>query len=505
MSHPSTSNGNDTDTDTGLHSTPAPCPGRQAWHVRARHLVGHSIKVRLVVVFLLLAVAVAVAFLGGARQAFSVGWREAARPLLMDYVDHLAAEVSPNGTPSIERAQAIAQRLPVTVRIAGPQVNWASHPHQPTPAWKSPAVDSDNGANTRDWQRLLQRRTADGHVLEFGLNAEAFERHPRLVGYTLAVLLLLTLLAYLYMRRLLRPLDDIGAGAQRFGAGDFSQPIAVRHAHQPDELGQLAQTINTMGRDIHQMLEAKRGLLLAISHELRSPLTRARLHTELLPEGPDIQPQRDALMRDLQEMSQLITDLLESERLADGHAALHREPTDLVALVREGVADSLRPNSGAAPGGVPGVVLLVPEAMPLCGVDPARVRLLLRNLLGNAVRHAAGAKQPTEVTLTLAEGGDGLHTVTLTVRDHGPGVPPEQLVQLAQAFHRPDSARTRSAGGVGLGLYLCRLVAQAHGGQLALHNAQPGLAVVATWPVTLTPKVSASLAQASQAPGKPAP
>jgi signal transduction histidine kinase len=154
---------------------------------------------------------------------------------------------------------------------------------------------------------------------------------------------------------------------------------------------------------------------------------------------------------------------------------------------------------------VPGVVLLVPEAMPLCGVDPARVRLLLRNLLGNAVRHAAGAKQATEVTLTLAEGVGGLHAVTLTVRDHGPGVPPEQLAQLAQAFHRPDSARTRSAGGVGLGLYLCRLVAQAHGGQLALHNAQPGLAVVATWPVTLTPKVSASLAQASQAPGKPAP
>ena len=83
-----------------------------------------------------------------------------------------------------------------------------------------------------------------------------------------------------------------------------------------DELGQLADMMNTMGQDIRQMLDAKRGLLLAISHELRSPLTRARLNTELLPETPEVNPQRDALMRDLQEMAGLISDLLESERLA---------------------------------------------------------------------------------------------------------------------------------------------------------------------------------------------
>ena len=63
------------------------------------------------------------------------------------------------------------------------------------------------------------------------------------------------------------------------------------------------------------------------------------------------------------------------------------------------------------------------------------------------------------------------------MRDHGPGVPEAALAQLASAFYRPDAARTRDAGGVGLGLYLCRLVAQAHGGRLVLANAQPGLRV----------------------------
>lgn len=94
-----------------------------------------------------------------------------------------------------------------------------------------------------------------------------------------------------------------------------------------------------MGQDIHRMLEAKRALLLAISHELRSPLTRARLHTELLPDTPDAEPQRQALLRELQAMSRLISDLLETERLSSRHAALQREPVSLAALAAEVVAD----------------------------------------------------------------------------------------------------------------------------------------------------------------------
>jgi signal transduction histidine kinase len=71
----------------------------------------------------------------------------------------------------------------------------------------------------------------------------------------------------------------------------------------------------------------------------------------------------------------------------------------------------------------------------------------------------------------------------LTVRDHGPGVEEAVLPQLAEAFYRPDAARTRDGGGVGLGLFLCRLVAQAHGGKLLLRNADPGLEARVTLPM----------------------
>ncbi|WP_291013529.1 HAMP domain-containing sensor histidine kinase [Hydrogenophaga sp.] len=454
------------------------------WHRSARQALGTSIKLRLVLVFLLLAAAMTSVFFSGAQKAFSLGWREAARPLLMDYVDHLTADITASGTPSEAAALALTQRLPLTVRITGPQINWSSHPEQQRPDWQRErwgqtdgrGWDGERGNGDREWQRILQRTTADGHRIEFGINEAVFERRPRLVGFAITALLVLTLLAWLYVRRLLRPLDAIRAGAQRFGAGEFGQPIPVQRPTRPDELGQLAATINTMGQDIHQMLEAKRALLLAISHELRSPLTRARLNTELLPETADVNPQRLALLRDLQEMGTLITDLLESERLSGNHAALQREPVDLAALAGEVVAEVLARQPERA-GARPEITLHIDPALPRLRLDSTRMRLLLRNLLDNAVRHSASAQQAPELSLRQAEQG-----LQIEVRDHGPGVPDDQLPHLAQAFYRPESARSRSTGGVGLGLYLCKLVAQAHGGTFAVRNAQPGLAVTVTLP-----------------------
>ncbi len=467
-------------------ATSATPEDHRVWHRRARHALAHSLRLRMTALFVLLALAMVAVFLLGLQQAMTLGWRDAARPILADYVDRLAAEI---GTPpDVERARALAQRLPITVRIDGPVVNFRSYRSRYTgfdrrfQVVDEPRLGDDGRSEELDggeWHHnephLLERFTTDGHRIRFGPNVRFWHDRPRNVGWaTLAVILLLTAIAYLRVRRMLRPLDDIRAGALRFGQGDFSQPIPVRHARRPDELGELATTVNTMAQDIHQMLEAKRTLLLAISHELRSPLTRARLNTELLPEqDPDVQAARDALLRDLGLMRDLITDLLESERLASPHVALQREPTDLALLVTETVV--AMGHAAAA------VKRDLPAGLPALQLDRARVRLLLRNLIDNALRHTAEGAPPPEVTLQASE-LRGRPAVQLTVRDHGPGVPPEQLAQLAQPFYRPDAARERATGGVGLGLYLCRLVAQAHGGAFEIRNAEPGLVVVVTLP-----------------------
>ena len=443
---------------------------------RLRHALAHSLRVRLVALFLLLALAMTAIFVIGMQRALSIGWRDAARPLVVDYVDKLAADLG--SPPRIEAAQALVQRLPLSVHISGPLVNWRSNPNEPEYDHRLRDSTADANSWSNETPRFFERTTVDGHRIRFGLSVQAWHDRPRFIGWiTLGLLLVLTAVAYSRVRRMLRPLDDIRAGALRFGAGDFTQAIALRHAPHPDELGELATTINTMGGDIHQMLEAKRTLLLAISHELRSPLTRARLNTELLPETPEVQPSRAALLRDLGQMRDLVADLLESERLASPHAALHREPTDLAALVAEVVA-ALDAAPNGSVNGTPAIVQNLQPDVPALQLDRTRMRLLLRNLLDNALRHSADAAQPPEVL--LAQTADG--AVQITVRDFGTGVPDDQLPQLAQPFYRPDSARTREGGGVGLGLYLCKLVALAHGGSFTVRNAQPGLAVCVKLP-----------------------
>jgi signal transduction histidine kinase len=439
------------------------------WH----HICSYSINVRLVVVFLVLAAIVVKTFVISLQSVVPFSWRETASPIIKDYVNYLAAEVTPNETqaPSVERAQAIAQRLPLTISIRGPKVNWESHPGQTRPDWLMGLPKGEVGVqDDHNLGQLLGRTTADGHTVEFGIDDAAFMPRTHVKGYAMAALLLTTVLAFAYIRHILRPLADIRAGAMRFGSGNFDRPIAVAHPHRPDELGDLAATINAMGSDIHQMLEAKRALLLAISHELRSPITRARLNTELLPETPDVQASREALLRDLSLMRDLVRDLLESERLAGPHAALHREPVDLSALVHEVVAELRIAFATPASSHVPDICIMLPASLPRLSLDPMRMRLLLRNLLDNALRHTEGAGKLTDVVIQMQD--DTLH---MRVRDYGPGVAEDQIANLGQPFYRPDAARTRGNGGVGLGLYLCRLVVQVHGGTFAVRNAQPGL------------------------------
>ena len=418
----------------------------------------HSIKGRLALLFVGLALAIAAVFLLGMQRLLHNGWLAYARPMVADYVDRLAAEIG--SPPDAAKARALAERLPIAVRIEGPLVQLDTAPrHDRHPRrWRDPGEAADPDAH--DWG--LARNTADGHRISFTLAAPPDALRPRLFGWgTLAALLVLTAAAYFTVWRLLRPLQDISAGVEAFGAGRFDTPIPLRRR---DELGELTARINTMAASLHGMLDAKRALLLAMSHELRSPLTRARVNAELLDETPE----RVALLRDLGEMRDLITSLLESERLAQGHGALQAEPTKLAALAR-GLVAGLNPPLA--------VTLQLDDTLPAVSVDPTRLRLLLRNLLENTRRHAAEAATAPELFLRAEADG----RLALGVRDHGPGVAAAQLPRLAEAFYRPDAARARSSGGVGLGLHLCRLVAQAHGGELRIRPAQPGLEVAMVW------------------------
>jgi signal transduction histidine kinase len=471
---------------------------------------------RLVSLFVVLAVAVSVTFMLGLRMVQHGGWHAVLGPLVINYADLLVAEIGM--PPDVERARAITARLPLHIRIEGPTVNWdsadeprpmAGHPPPPPPPaeasgsapsrWSTlmlpnggapiplvlpgPRPERAPASGPHSPHHFLPRATEfdpsalrivrtlpDGHRLLISLADMSHEERAQHIGWiALAIILLLTAFAYAAVRHMLKPIAALRAGAIRYGQGDFSKPIVPRNR---DELGDLAVQVNGMAARLHHMLDAKRQLLLAISHELRSPLARARLNAELIEESGE----RAALLRDLGEMRDLINDLLESERLADmrsgGHAALQTESTALNELIRQQF------EAQAAEGRLE---LDLAEPLPPLPLDRTRMRLLLRNLVDNALRHGAGAGPPRIATRPGAAGEPG--TLHLSVRDHGPGMDEAQLQHAGDAFYRADAARQRSTGGVGLGLYLCRLVAEAHGGRLSVRNANPGLLVEVALPV----------------------
>lgn len=253
---------------------------------------------------------------------------------------------------------------------------------------------------------------------------------------------------YWAIRRLFSPLTDINQVVQRIGQGDFSARTKVR---RKDELGALGEQIDTMAEDIEQLLESKRGLLLGISHELRTPITRAKVALELMPEHD----YRTSITEDLNEVEQIIHELTEAEKLS-ANSALSRQVVAINPLIEQVLQTYF----------VQQDIRFEPLADdPFINLDEIRVKLLVKNLLSNALQHTPDGRPAPLVSLTLDE-----NFLSIIVTDFGVGIAADDLDKVTEPFYRIDPSRQRRTGGVGLGLYLCKVISLAHGGQLNIKS-----------------------------------
>ncbi len=252
---------------------------------------------------------------------------------------------------------------------------------------------------------------------------------------------------YFAVRRLFYPLQDIRLGARRIREGQLDYRIPIR---RQDEFGRLSDRINRMADEVQRMLDGQRQLLLSLSHELRTPLTRARLALEFI-HDKDV---RAHLEYDLASMERMITELLEGERLNTRGRQMSRSRVNLNKLM----AEVMR---GDFPNDRHRVSLSVPPATAHLSVNAARLRMLVRNLVENALRYNPEEGKPVDVSLRMED-----NAAVIRVQDHGPGIEPEHLEQVTSAFYRADPSRGAGTGRHGLGLYLCRLIAEAHGGKV---------------------------------------
>lgn len=282
--------------------------------------------------------------------------------------------------------------------------------------------------------------------LAFPLSRLTASNPHQLLVLTLAAAALMTLIAFIFLRNQLRPIRRLARAAEAFGQGE-SQPLHVSGA---TEVRAAARAFLDMRARIEAQIEQRTLMLSGVSHDLRTPLTRARLALSLMEDEP--------------EAAEIGEDLAQMETLIDRYLDFVREGTpepqedaDLRALVAARV-------EAAARGG--GQVALRPGPGPRVRLRPGLMGRALDNVIGNALRYGTRAEVWIET---------GPDWAAVCVEDDGPGIPPQRRDEALRPFARLDAARAAD-GGVGLGLAIVADAMQGHGGRVELQaGACPGL------------------------------
>lgn len=286
----------------------------------------------------------------------------------------------------------------------------------------------------------------------------------RLVAGGGAVLLLGLAGGWWLASRAIGPIESISATATRIAAGDLSQRIGA--ADTDSELGRLAAVLNSTFARLEAAFAHQARFTSDASHELRTPVSVILAQTQSAlarPRSPEeYREVLEACQRSAQRMRALTESLLELARLDAGQAALKREPFELARVTREAV-ELVRPLAEAR-----GIEICCELAPVDCLGDPVRVGQIATNLLSNAI-HFNRERGRITVTTGRSDGG-----VSLTVSDTGEGIPAADLPHIFERFYRVDPSRSRAQGRTGLGLAICKAIADAHGGTIEV-TSQPGV------------------------------
>ena len=262
--------------------------------------------------------------------------------------------------------------------------------------------------------------------------------------------------AWWLARRITRPIRTFAIAADRLGRDPKAPPMPL---DGPAEIGVAATAFNRMQARIQKYVSDRMSMVGAISHDLRTPLTRIRFKVENLPEAT-----RAAILSDVGQMETMIADVLSFIRDSDQTGT--RERLDLASLVACAVDDR------AAMGGA--VTLSEDDSSPVVEAEPVAVRRLIDNLIDNALKYGDAAR------VSVAVRGD---EAVVAVADDGPGLPETELERVFLPFYRYTEDHGESIAGTGLGLAVCRATARAHGGDVRLYAASQGLVAEMTLPL----------------------
>jgi signal transduction histidine kinase len=350
-------------------------------------------------------------------------------------------------SPGRERAQALAAQHNALIALESPGEVWY------TDGLSSHTLDWD--ARLPYYAGLWNRYQLDDDVrlvISFPAEFYTMNVHARVVAAWLGAPVLLFLVIFFLLRRTLRPLRWMQGGITELTQGNFAYEAP---ASGRDRKNHLSRKFNAMTASIRDLIRSKDRLITDLSHELRSPITRIKVALALVPPDRNL----TVVERNVQELEDIITTILEAQRINLQDIALKREFCRLADLVRE-CADLTK-------GRAPGIALGPVDDALLVSGDRGLLKLLVHNLLDNALKYSGEGSAPVQLTLRRA-GSEAL----LDFEDSGPGIPEDMLLKVFEPFVKVAPERGFNSG-YGLGLALCRRIVDLHGGMIALTN-RPG-------------------------------
>jgi signal transduction histidine kinase len=275
-------------------------------------------------------------------------------------------------------------------------------------------------------------------------------------GAALAISIAL-ILTFLLSRRILSPIRTLGTTARRLGKGDFSQRV---HIQDRGEVGELANTFNSMADDLERTEKLRRSMVADIAHELRTPLSNVSGYLEAIRDDV-IKPDTStigSLSEEVDLLSRLVDDLQELALADAGELKLAKQPEDISQLIEQAVKaiQTKVLNKGQQ------ITVDIAEKLPPINIDYHRISQVVHNLLENAIKYTPGEGK---IIVSAAQQGK---FIRINVADNGEGIPAEDLPNMFERFYRVDKSRARHAGGSGLGLTIAKRLVEAHGGSISV-------------------------------------
>lgn len=360
---------------------------------------------------------------------------------------HLVYEIGM--PPDTIKAKQICEDLEIEMRFEGTPYNWKSTDEIP----ELKTILSDPGDRVRfeenesiiahhDGEPYSVIRFPQGVFVIKPFNPQLFNPEKAIIMLILFISIVIVIL-YFLLRSLFSPLKELSTAVVSIGEGNYDVKLPKG---RKDELGELADSIGVMSDKINNSIKSKEQLLIDVSHELRSPLTRIKL-------GLEVGSSKEKLEEDVIEMEKMITDLLENYRADSGFHSVKPEKADIAELLEETVAEYDDQSR---------LRFVKPTHEIYSNIDMDKIQVVFRNLIDNALKYS---QKEIDINITLQKG-----EVVVSFKDTGSGISDEDLKNVFEPFYRADRSRSRRTGGFGLGLSICKKIIDAHKGELLLKS-----------------------------------